>query len=186
MESWDERYKSGKYSSAEPHKLLVEFVKKFKPGKALDLACGTGRHANFLAEKGWNITAVDNSNVGIEIAKQRVTEKGLEVDYRVADLEKGEFEIEPNSYDLICDFYYLQRDLFEPMKQSVKTGGVIISTIHLFDPGEEHRRFVLRDGELLQYFNDFEILHYHETSLTDKDAGEHHRRTAEIVCRKPV
>lgn len=186
MESWNERYKSGKYSSAEPHKLLFELADKFPPAKALDLACGTGRHANFLAEKGWDVTAVDNSSIGIEIARKRAFEKGLKVNYRVADLEKGEFEIEADTYDLICDFYYLQRDLFEKMKKDVKTGGIIISTIHLFDEGEEHARFVLKEGELLEYFRDFEILHYHETSLTDKDAGEHHRRTAEIVCRKPL
>jgi hypothetical protein len=62
---------------------------------------------------------------------------------------------------------------------------LIISTIHLFDEGEEHARFVLNEGELREYFRDFEILHYFETSLRDKDAGEHHRRTAEIICRRP-
>src|SRR4051794_26361142 len=113
---WDERYASGKYSSAAPHKLLVSLVEKLKPGKALDLACGIGRHAIFLAEKGFQVTAVDNSAVGIEIAKKRAEEKNLEIDFRVADLEKGEFNLAENFYDLICDFYYLQRELFGEMK----------------------------------------------------------------------
>jgi SAM-dependent methyltransferase len=185
MESWDKRYKSGKYSSAEPHKLLIDLADKLPSAKALDLACGTGRNANFLAEKGWKVKAVDNSSVGIEIAKQRSGEKNLEVDYLVADLEDDDFEIEPNAYDLICDFYYLQRDLFLKIKEGVKPGGIIISTIHLFDEGEKHARFVLNDDELREYFSDFEILHYYETKLTDKDAGDHNRRTAEIICRKP-
>lgn len=184
-ETWDERYKSGKYSSAEPHKLLIGLVEKLTSGKALDLACGTGRHANFLAEKGWEVTGVDNSEIGIEVALKRASEKGLEIEYIVADLENRGFEIKENTYDLICDFYYLQRDLFEPMKRGIKPGGIIISTIHLFDEGEEHARFVLHDGELREYFSSFEILHYHETKLTDDDAGDHHRRTAEIICRRP-
>ena len=136
METWDERYGSGKYSSAGPHKLLVEIANAIKkPAKALDLACGTGRNAIYLAEKGWQVTAVDNSSVGIEIAKQRAAEKGVKIDFRVADLEelrKSGFAIEDDAYDLICDFYYLQRDLFAAMKTGVKVGGIIVSTIHIY------------------------------------------------------
>ena len=159
-------------------------VEKLKAGKALDLACGTGRHAIFLAENNWRVTAVDNSAVGIEIARQRAEEKNVEIDFRVADLEKGEFKPEENSYDLICDFYYLQRELFAEMKKGVKAGGIIVSTIHIYGEGEPEGRFLLREGELKEFFAGFEILHYHETSLTDTDAGEHHRRTAEIIARK--
>src|SRR5688572_67533 len=148
MESWDERYAGGKYSSAAPHKLLVKLAGKLNPGKALDLACGTGRHAIFLAEKGWNVTAVDNSGVGIEIARQRAQEKGVQVDFRTADLEKGEFKIDPEAYDLICDFYYLERDLFPQMQAGVKVGGMIVSTIHIYGEGEEEGNFLLKEGEL--------------------------------------
>jgi tellurite methyltransferase len=184
MESWDERYASGKYSTAEPHRLLIELTGKLPPGKALDLACGAGRHAVFLAEKGWRVTAVDNSRVGIEIAERKAREKGLTIDFHTLDLEKGEFAVEPDAYDLICDFYYLQPELFASMKASVKTGGIIVSTVHIYGAGEEAGNFLLREGELREYFRDFEILHYHETSATDTDAGEHHRRTAEIVAKR--
>lgn len=184
MKSWDERYAAGKFASAEPHRLLIGLAEKLKPGKALDLACGTGRHAIFLAEHGWQVSAVDNSRVGIKMARKRAVEKGLKVDFRVIDLEKGEFLIEENSFDLICDFYYLQRDLFEPMKTGVKPGGIIISTIHLFDESDRDSPFLLNDGELPGFFEGFEILHFHETALTDDDAGQHHRRTAEIIAQK--
>lgn len=183
-ETWDERYASGKYSSAKPHKLLIELAENLKAGNVLDLACGTGRNAIFLAEKGFKVTAIDNSVVGIEIAKQRAKEKGLKIDFRVADLEKDEFAIEENAYDLVCDFYYLQRELFAEMKKGVKASGLIISTIHIYGEGENEGRFLLKEGELKEFFDDFEILHYHETSLTDTDAGEHHRRTAEIIAKK--
>ncbi len=182
--SWDERYSSGQYASADPHKLLREIVSKLKPGRALDLACGTGRNSIFLAEHGWEVTAVDNSVVGVEIARNRAKEKDLNVNFTVADLEKSEFDIEPGVYDLICDFYFLQRDLFGEMKKGLRSGGVIISTIHIYGEGEEPRRFDLREGELRELFTDMEILHYHETAAVDTDAGDHHRRTAELVARR--
>jgi hypothetical protein len=72
------------------------------------------------------------------------------------------------------------------MKAGVKIGGVIVSTVHIYGAGEEAGKFLLREGELRGFFRDFEILHYQETSLTDTDAGEHHRRTAEIVARREI
>ena len=183
-ESWDERFASGKYSSVEPHKLLGEIARKLNPGQALDLACGTGRNSIFLAENGWEVTAIDNSAVGIDIARNRAEQKGLKINFIVADLEKSEFAIEPVAYDLICDFYYLQLDLFAKMKNGVRPGGIIISTIHIHGHGEEHGRFDLREGELLGVFSDMEILHYYETEAADTDAGDHHRRTAELVARR--
>ena len=183
-ETWDERYARGKYSAAEPHKLLISLVERLTPGKALDLACGAGRHAVFLAENGFQVTAVDNSAAGISIAKQRAAEKAVEIDFRRADLEAGEFTIAENAFDLICDFYYLQRDLFDAMKKGVRAGGIIVAAIHIYGTGEPEGRFLLREGELKGFFEGFEILHYRETPRADTDAGEHHRRTAEIVCRK--
>jgi tellurite methyltransferase len=184
--SWDERYASGEYSSAEPHKLLREMVRKQEPGLALDLACGTGRNSLFLAENGWKVTAVDNSAVGVEIARKRAEEKGLNITFILADLEKSEFALKPAAYDLICDFYYLQRELFVKMKNGVRPGGMIISTIHIHGDGEEQGRFDLREGELRRFFGDMEILHYHETQAADTDAGDHHRRTAELVARRVI
>ncbi|MBA4183592.1 MAG: hypothetical protein H0X49_06225, partial [Acidobacteria bacterium] len=48
----------------------------------------------------------------------------------------------------------------------------------------EAGEFLLKEGELRGFFRDFEILHYHETSRTDNDAGKHHRRTAEVIAKK--
>jgi SAM-dependent methyltransferase len=159
-------------------------VAKLEPGHALDLACGTGRNSLFLAENGWKVTAVDNSAVGVEIARKRAEEKSLNIEFIVADLEKSEFAIDPVDYDLICDFYYLQRDLFVKMKNGVRPGGMIISTIHIHGDGEEPGRFDLREGELRGFFSDMDILHYRETAAADTDAGDHHRRTAELIAKR--
>jgi SAM-dependent methyltransferase len=185
MTSWDKKYASGKYSTGEPHKLLALLTVNLLPGKALDLACGTGRHAIFLAAKGWQVTAVDSSRVGLEIARKCAAEKNLAIDFQLADLEKGEFEIRPDSYDLICDFYYLQTDLFPKMKVGLRSGGIVMVVVHIYGKDEEKRRFSLPEGKLPDFFSDFEILHYRENLLIGLEASGHQRRTAEIVAKKP-
>ncbi|MBZ5635858.1 MAG: methyltransferase domain-containing protein [Acidobacteriia bacterium] len=152
-----------------PTPLLVETASKLKPGRALDLACGAGRNAIWLAEHGWEVTAVDRSPVSIPM-----------VDTHVADLEKHEFTILEAAWDLIVVCYYLQRDLFEPIKRGVKPGGIALAIVHMFEPGHEQSRFSVQPGELATYFEDWEILHYYEGKPRDP---EHKRAVAEIVAK---
>lgn len=186
MESWDDRYSKGKYPTDGPHRLLIGIVKTVEPGTALDLACGAGRNAVFLAQQGWSVTGVDYSEVGIELARAKALGSGLKVDFRIADLEKGGFQIIEDHYDLICSFCYLQNDLFERMKKGVRPGGLIISSTLSYAKNEKPRRFALGLGELRRRFEDFEILHFQESSGDEKkDAGGRNRRTSEIIARRP-
>ena len=198
MSNWDERYARGEHATAEPSHLLKRALEVLAPKtkrapqtpapRALDLACGAGRHAVFLAEHGYEVTAVDASRVGIELARQRAAERGVKIDARAADLERGEFQIAPESNDLISVFYYLQRDLFPAIRAGVRRGGIIVAAIHLTDDTPDaapmNSDFLLQPGELRAEFRDWEIIHYHETQLTDDDPGEHHRRTAELIAKK--
>jgi SAM-dependent methyltransferase len=151
-----------------PSPLLVDTAGKLKPGRALDLACGTGSNAIWLAEHGWQVTAVDRSPITIPA-----------VDTHVADLEKHEFPIGESAWDLIVVCLYLQRDLFESIKQGIKRGGVALVIVLLMEPGHERSRFSLQPGELAKYFEGWEILHYYEGKSSD-----HHRAVAEIVAKK--
>jgi tellurite methyltransferase len=184
---WDERYRSGVRAAedldAGPTPLLVEAANKLAPGKALDLACGSGRNALWLAEQGWNVTAVDGSPVAIEILQSQASERGVIVSARVADLEKSEFQIEPSNWNLVAICYYLQRDLFEPAKQGVVPGGVLVSIVHITEPGEEPTPHRLRSGELEHYFQGWEMLHSREGRPNDT---AHQRSVAEIVARRPI
>jgi len=186
---WDERYRRGEHATPEPHTLLVRAMETLAAGRALDLACGAGRHALFLAERGWKVIAVDASRVAIETTLERARKRGLTIDARVADLERGDFVIEPAAFDLICDFYYLQRDLFPQVRAGLKPGAAFVASIHMIseDPSEDEGHnpaFLLKPGELRAEFQNWRIIHYHETSPHDTDAGEHHRRSAEIVAKK--
>jgi tellurite methyltransferase len=151
-----------------PSPLLVETAGKLKPGRALDLACGTGRNAVWLAEHGWQVTAVDRSPIAIPT-----------VDTYVADLEKHEFQIAEAGWDLIVVSLYLQRDLFESIKRGLKPGGVALVVVLLMEPGHEQSLFRAQPGELAKYFEGWEISHYYEGKSSD-----HHRAVAEIVATK--
>ena len=157
--------------------LVIATASEMKPGRALDLACGAGRNALWLAEHGWSVTAVDGSPAAIERLRSRAASRGVNVNAQVADLEKSEYTIEPSRWDLIVISYYLQRDLFEPAKRGVVPGGVLAAIVLL---GEG--RFSLRTGELRAYFSGWEILHDREG---DPGNSPEHWAVAEIVARRP-
>lgn len=183
---WDERYRSGAHAAsdftAEPSPLLVATASKLTPGSALDLASGAGRNALWLAERGWKVTAVDGSAAAIEILRERAAARHLALKVRVADLERPGFAIEPSAWNLIAMCYYLQRDLFEPAKNGVVPGGILIAIVHITEPGEEPTGHRLRPGELAGYFRGWEVLHYVEGPPNDP---VHKRACAEIVARRP-
>jgi tellurite methyltransferase len=187
LRGWDQRYRSGQRPAqdlaAAPAPLLIETAQRLAPGKALDLACGAGRHALWLAERGWRVTAVDGAPAAIEILLQRARERGLHVDARIADLEKGEYLIDPSSWDLIVMSYYLQRSLFDPAMQGLVPGGILIAIVHIAEPGEQPTATRLEPGALVRYLAGWEILHSYEGAPADP---AHQRLVAEIVARRPI
>lgn len=83
------------------------------PGDALDLACGGGRHAIWLRDRGWRVTAVDQVIPEIDgVACVR------------ADLERGEFPIAPNAWDLIVCWLYWQENLLPSIAAGLRPGGI--------------------------------------------------------------
>lgn len=187
MNSWDakwaKRQREGELANDRPHPLVTHFDAQLKPGRALDVACGTGRNALYLAELGWQVTAVDSSKVAIEILTERARELGVQVDARVADLETGEFTIEPDSYDLIVNCCYLQRDLFPAIKAGVRIGGVVIAVIAMMDDNLNLKpmnpTFLLQPGELRSEFERWKLLHDFEGKPEEKSDQ---RMMAEIIA----
>lgn len=85
--AWDERYAAAELLwSAEPNRFLVEEVAGLTPGRALDLACGEGRNALWLASRGWRVVGVDFSAVAIERARRMAAARQLEVEWVLADV----------------------------------------------------------------------------------------------------
>jgi tellurite methyltransferase len=179
--NWDEHYSDPSNLDFTPAPMLVEAAELLTPGRALDLACGAGRNSLYLASLGWHVLAVDSSPVAIRLLRDRA--RGLDVDARVTDLETGGFQIEPAAYDLICDFFYLQRDLFPQIREGVRPGGTFAGAIHLLDSSPEassrNPAFLLRPEELRAEFAGWKILFYSEAREPERG-----RPTARIIARR--
>src|SRR5438046_6590544 len=93
-QQWDERYSGAEFEwSMHPNQFVTEQLDGLPPGRALDLAAGEGRNSVWLAERGWSVTAVDFSRVGLEKGRTLSAAHGVpdgQVAWVVADL--GEYE----------------------------------------------------------------------------------------------
>jgi SAM-dependent methyltransferase len=160
-------------------------VSKFVPGQALDLACGDGRHSLWLAEHRWDVTGVDYSRAALEILQQRARDKGVHIKTVLADLERHEFVVEAEAYDLIIVCNYLQRDLFASIRKGTRIGGIVIAIIPIADNDPEAKpmnpAYLLNPGQLRDEFRGWELLHDVEGKLP----GDTHKRAmAQLVARR--
>jgi tellurite methyltransferase len=182
VSDWDDRYRAGQYARADnidaPIPLVLEFTRALNPGIALDLACGPGRNAIYLAKRGWNVTAVDASSIAIDLLRR----SNPSIDAHLANLETGEFIIAPQSFDLVLSCYYLQRSLIPRMKSALRPGGRLIMIVLLAGAeqplGTPTRAY---PGELRAFFSDWTIMHYLE-----RETGEsaHRHAVAELVASR--
>ncbi|MDJ0770233.1 MAG: class I SAM-dependent methyltransferase [Ilumatobacter sp.] len=102
-ESWDARYETTDFVWTDRANGFVErHLADLPPGRALDLAAGEGRNSLWLAARGWAVTAVDFSSVGIDKGRRLATERGIDVEWVVADVT----EYEPHRpFDLVLIAY---------------------------------------------------------------------------------
>lgn len=133
-------------------------------GRALDIACGKGRNALYLAELGFDVIAMDISAVALAEGQRRAQEKSLTISWQQADLER--IELAQNRYNLIIDFNYLERSLIAKMKPALTVGGHMIFETYLIDQQEighpKNPAYLLEHNELLDYFREFRVLCYRE------------------------
>jgi len=131
---WDDRYRTDKLIwHAEPNRFLVEEVAGLAPGRALDLACGEGRNALWLAERGWQVTAVDFSAVGLAKAQRLASDR--ELDIRLIEADVLEWEAPPSSFDLVIVMYLQlpageRRRALQRAANAVAAGGVLLVVGH--------------------------------------------------------
>jgi len=167
-EKWDLKYKNNPKlrETRPPSKLLKRYIKPNSRALALDLACGVGRNSLYLAENSWRVDAIDLSQVALDILEQRAKSKGLLEYIKTYAMDLDNF-IPPNrSYDLIIKTNYLNRPLIKELKGSLKRGGMFIVESYMKHPDNEKRYsnedYLLKSGELLSIFSDYQILEYKE------------------------
>jgi hypothetical protein len=160
---WNKRYRIREQLNDEPAPLLVQAAETLAPGRALDLACGAGRNAVWLARRGWNVVAIDGSSVAIDI----VREHDASIDARVLDLETGApLPFDDETFDLVAILFYLHRPLFDEAKRVLKRGGTIVCA------ARTRGRYHALRGELARTFMGYEIVHASDAEV------------AELIARK--
>jgi SAM-dependent methyltransferase len=101
---WDARYAATDLVwSAEPNRFVAEILTGWPAGRALDLACGEGRNAIWLAGLGWEVVGVDFSAVAIEKADGRARDAGVDVTWVRDDVLH--YEPKPAAFDLVLIAY---------------------------------------------------------------------------------
>lgn len=137
---WNERYSEpGFVYGTAPNDFLVASLGRLPRGRILSLAEGEGRNAVYLAEQGYDVVAVDSSDVGLKKAEQLAVQHGVAITTVVADL--GDYRIEPESWDGIISIYChvpseLRAMLHKEVVRGLKQGGVFI--LEAFSPRQLH------------------------------------------------
>lgn len=127
-----------------PNRFLAEVVQGRKPGRALDVGMGQGRNSLFLARLGWDVTGVDISDKGIDLAQKEAARLGLKINCVLADI--AAFDVGRAKWDLIVGVYMGRLILFQAaaLTQGLGSGGLMVVEHYRRDVG----RVSLSGGQL--------------------------------------
>jgi SAM-dependent methyltransferase len=153
-------------------------------GSALDLAGGAGRHAVWLAAQGWEVTLIDISDAGVDLARQSAGLVVSRVHFVVDDLTQ--FKASQTRFDIAMVFFYLDRNIFSEIVKSLRPGGLLIYKTNRVTAaprmGESaNPAYLLKAGELVQLLKPgagMRVLHHRE------DASR--KATAELIAQKEM
>ena len=181
QERWDSKYSSDEYIfGTEPIAFLRQNVDLLPKGTALDIAMGEGRNGVFLATQGFDVTGLDISAKGLDKARRLAERHGVSVTTEMVDLESH--RLRKNAYDVVLCAYYLQRDLFPQIKDSLKPGGMAVVETYTLEHQKYRPRFrkeyLLRTNELLELLKGLKIIRYQYV-----DDGK--AAYASIIAQKP-
>lgn len=165
---WDEKYSRPTFIFGKSPAVFLAENYQYIPyeGTVLDMGMGEGRNAVFLAQKGYKVTGIDISSVAVKKAYLLAQEFGVKIKGVVASLK--EYKIQPNSFDAIVCFYYVDKSLVEKMKTWLKPGGVLIYEAYTLREKSKNKRHSMDDGnflreqELLRLFPSMRVLKYEE------------------------
>ncbi len=170
-ERWDAKYAAYETPlEIVPPDWLVASASQLKPGRALDLACGLGHSAIWLAQRGWDVTAIDISPLGLRFADQLASQSGVSVHWQIADLD--DVPLGDSQFDLITVFRFLDRNTLPArIMSALRPGGRLLYETFLAGesaPGTPHVQnpaFLLQSGELPKMFHQLQVLAYDEATL---------------------
>lgn len=134
---WDERYSEAGYAFGDqPNDFLAEQAGALKPGNCLCIAEGQGRNAVFLAEQGFDVTAMDQSAVGLDRARELAASRGVTIDAEVGDLT--DYDLGQERWENIVSIFVhmmppMRRDVHRRLAAGLKPGGLVL--LEAYTPG---------------------------------------------------
>lgn len=183
-DDWNHIWRERAANDLQPDPWLLRVLPLLPAGRALDVACGRGRNALLLAERGYAVTAVDNSEEALAQLAAEARRRGLHIECLQQDLERRpHLELAP--FDVVLQFFFLQRSLVPELRRLVKPGGMVVvrtfSHAGDFPGGPANPAFSLEPGELPALFSGWQVLK-HEEGLDQAHRGG---GLAGIVARRP-
>ncbi len=155
----------------QQHIDLIENQNTEQTPTALDIGCGSGREAVFLAKRGWRVKAIDNQAEAIHRVNQLATHNNVELEAIEADIIDNNHSFPDESFGLIVMFRFLHRPLFEKIKKWLKPGGSFLVetfSIEAAKFGKPRRKhLMLNPGEIKQYFSEMDVAKEYHRTLSD-------------------
>ncbi len=154
------------------HPFLRHHLALLPRGRALELAMGEGHNAKFLARQGFSVTGIDVSAVAVERSLQLSQEAGLTINAQCMDLRT--ITLPTETYDVVACFYYLQRNLFSQIINTLKPGGVVIYETFTSEQAQyghpKNPDHLLCSNELLEAFRALRIRVYRDVVVEGSKA----------------
>lgn len=188
-EKWDRIYRDRTGDPPLAAAVLTENAHLLPPegGRALDLACGLGGNALFLAKRGFEVDALDISETAIRAVERAAHAAMRPVTARVADVTSSELPTE--RYDVIITARFLERALAPALISALKPGGLLFYQTFveskLGQSGPSNSNFLLRDNELLQLFEGLLVRYYRDEARSGNLAAGQ-RDEAFLIAQKPL
>jgi SAM-dependent methyltransferase len=186
-DKWDARYRAGAYAErAHPTALLADWLDRLPRGRALDVACGAGRNALFLAASGYEVDAVDISSAGLDRGNATAAERGVAVGWHCADLEEQPDALPRGPYNLVVWVRYVNAGLWPAVVSRLAPGAHMLVEQHLVTSadvvGPTSAAFRLAPGELARAAADLAVVYEHEGLLVDPDGRT--AAVAQLIARR--
>ena len=166
--------------NTSPNRLLQDAIRGRKPGRALDVEMGQGRHAIFLAEQGWEVTGFDFSPKALELAQQQAKKAGLKIETVLS--KDDAFDFGKDRWDLMVFLYPMEKRSYGKAREALAPGGIVV--VEGFHQEVKGAAIRYASNELLQRFDGFIILYY-EDSVGLADWGKTELRLVKLVAQKP-
>ena len=145
--------------------LLEDWLPRLPVGRALDVACGAGRNALFLAQAGYRVDAIDISPVGLNMARNKATDLGLSINWIEQDLDQ--FYQFDTDYDLILVMWFVNLELITRLCDCLAPGGHLLGEEHLVTEeeviGPKNPDFRVSPGVFREAVSGHEVLLYEES-----------------------